>query len=281
MPNPPHAGVTLRVPDFFQAFGERELASVTSEEILEFLEATSSHLAPGTRKLRFYQLKAFFNFCRIHQSLRITPAMAAGIMIAASFVGLVVPALELGSIAEVSAGLIAGAIALWALGRLIPHIHLGYSGESRLGISVGRALLVAGAVTLHNLPEGFAVGAAYFSGDASLGLILAVALGAHNIPEGIVVALPLRAAGVSRKKALWAATASGLAEPVGALVSIVLFGIVSTLTPLFLAFVAGAMIFVTSHELIPESHSHGHEDLASMAVVFGFIFMLLLERFLR
>ncbi len=216
-----------------------------------------------------------------HKVFDVLAGFAAGVMIAASLVGLVLPAFESGSVGQGVVGLMAGAAVLWGLSRLIPHTHPGYSGGGEYGFDLGRALLIAAAVTLHNLPEGFAIGAGFFSGDVSRGLILAVALGAHNVPEGLLVALPLRAAGVSRSRALWAATASGLAEPLGALLSVALFSVISAFTPFFLSFAAGAMIFVTSHELIPESHAHGHQDEASMAVVVGFIFMLLLHHFLE
>lgn len=201
---------------------------------------------------------------------------SAGIMLAATFFSLLVPAIDLGGVWVAVLGIAFGAIVLHLLDRFIPHFHpaLGAEGPSS---RLSRVWLFALAITIHNFPEGLAVGVSFGSGDIAAGLVVAMAIGLQNMPEGLAVALPLLREGYSRRKSIWYGTLTGLIEPVGGLLGVALVSIFHPILPWALAFAAGAMLFVVSDEIIPESHRKGFERQATFGLVLGFIVMMLLD----
>jgi len=204
---------------------------------------------------------------------------AAGVMTSVATIGLITQALARGSLLTTVLGVAAGTSALFALDRFLPHEHESLSFVCDNPLAYRRGLLIFAAMTLHNIPEGLAVGTSY-AAQPRLGLLLALAIALHNIPEGIAVAGPFRACGMPRRQYLAWTTASGLAEPVAALLGaafVVLFG---SILPFSLAFAGGAMLYVVSDELIPESHSHGFEHEATLGFILGFLLLLALSRML-
>jgi zinc transporter, ZIP family len=206
---------------------------------------------------------------------------SAGVMLAASFVALLLPALELApSATRVLLGTAAGAAAIALLHRMLPHEHFGHAhaGPARSGL--GRVWLLAIALALHNVPEGLAVGVAAASGDARVSWPVTWAIAAQNLPEGLIVAVAFLAAGQSRAVALLVTAATGLVEPLGALAGFTALQLTSSLLPAALAFAAGAMLFVVSHEIIPESHRAGRSTPATLGLVGGVLLMLQLDAWL-
>ncbi len=201
---------------------------------------------------------------------------SAGVMLAATFFSLLVPAIGLGGIWVAVFGIILGAVALHMADRFIPHFHpaLGAEGPSS---KLSRVWLFALAITIHNFPEGLAVGVSFGSGDVAAGLVVAMAIGLQNMPEGLAVALPLLREGYSGRKSLGYGTLTGLVEPVGGLLGVALVSIFHPILPWALAFAAGAMLFVVSDEIIPESHRKGFERQATFGLVAGFIVMMFLD----
>jgi len=201
---------------------------------------------------------------------------SAGVMLAATSFSLIVPAMDLGGVWIAVLGIILGAIVLHLIDRFIPHFHpaLGAEGPpSRLS----RVWLFVLAITIHNFPEGLAVGVSFGSGDVAAGLVVAMAIGLQNMPEGLAVALPLLREGYSRRKSMWYGTLTGLIEPVGGLLGVALVSVFHPTLPWALAFAAGAMLFVVSDEMIPESHRKGFERQATFGLVAGFVIMMLLD----
>jgi ZIP family zinc transporter len=133
------------------------------------------------------------------------------------------------------------------------------------------------AITIHNFPEGLAVGVSFGSGDVAAGLVVATAIGLQNMPEGLAVALPLLREGYSRRRSLWYGTLTGLVEPVGGLLGVALVSVFHPILPWALAFAAGAMLFVVSDEIIPESHRKGFEREATFGLIAGFVIMMVLD----
>jgi ZIP family zinc transporter len=199
-----------------------------------------------------------------------------GIMLAASMFSLLAPALELGSLVEVLAGFTVGAGTLAVLDVMIPHAHARFAERPRSRAG-SRALLLLGALTIHNVPEGLAVGVAFAAGGTDLGLPVAIASGVQNIPEGFAAAAPLLDAGVARITAVGIAVATGLVEPPAALFGYGVAGISGAVLPLALAFAAGAMVYVVVDELVPESHARGFERFATFGVIAGFALMMALD----
>ncbi len=201
---------------------------------------------------------------------------SAGVMLAATSFSLIIPAIDLSGVWVAVLGIVLGALALHLIDRLIPHFHpaLGAEGPpSRLS----RVWLFALAITIHNFPEGLAVGVSFGSGEIAAGLVVAMAIGLQNMPEGLAVALPLLREGYSKRRSLWYGTLTGLVEPVGGLLGAALVSIFHSILPLALAFAAGAMLFVVSDEVIPESHRKGFEREATFGLVAGFVIMMLLD----
>jgi ZIP family zinc transporter len=200
----------------------------------------------------------------------------AGIMLAASFFSLLVPALEDGSVWEVVAGFVVGAAVLALLDATIPHVHA-RRRERPVRSEEHRAVLMLSALTIHNIPEGLAVGVAFAAGGPELGIPLAVAIGLQNIPEGFAAAAPVLATGASLGAAIGFAVATGLVEPPAALLGYAIAESVSVLLPLGLSFAAGAMVYVVVDEIVPESHGRGNEREATAGLVLGFAVMMLLD----
>jgi ZIP family zinc transporter len=200
-------------------------------------------------------------------------------MTAIATLGLIHEALTQGNTLVALAGVAIGAIALFALDRFLPHEHEHLSFDCADPMGYHRGLLLFAAMTLHNVPEGLAVGTSY-TAHPRLGLLLALAIALHNIPEGIAVAGPFRACGMPRRQYLAWAVVSGLAEPVAALFGAVFVTLFNPFLPFSLAFAGGAMLYVVSDELIPESHSHGYEHEATFGFVLGFMLLLALSQVL-
>ena len=205
----------------------------------------------------------------------------AGVMLAATAFSLLVPALERGGLGEVLIGFALGCALLVALDSFLPHAHerLRERGSAPLAEREAsrRARLLISALTIHNVPEGLAVGAAFAAGGADLGVPLAIAIGVQNVPEGFAAAAPLIPAGTSRPRAAGVAALTGIVEPPAALLAYFALDLTSALLPAGLAFAAGAMLYVIVDELVPESHGHGNERAASLALVCGFALMLSLD----
>jgi ZIP family zinc transporter len=193
--------------------------------------------------------------------------LTAGVMLAATSFSLLVPALDEGTLAEVLGGVLVGGIALLALDVIVPHVHLRYverGGRPDVAAS-RRAVLLLSALTIHNVPEGMAVGVAFAAGGPELGIPIALAIGIQNVPEGFAAAAPLLAAGTSRGRAIGVAALTGAVEPPAALIALAAFSVAAILLPFGLAFAAGAMLYVVVDELVPESHARGNERAASVA----------------
>jgi len=213
-------------------------------------------------------------------------SLAAGIMLAASVFSLLLPALErAGSDFEskpaavllVIAGLLAGAACLHLLHSRVPHEHFGIGREGPDPGRLARIWLFVIAITLHNFPEGMAVGVSFGGGDLANGTSTAIGIGLQNIPEGLAVAVSLLAVGYGRAAAFGAAALTGLAEPVGGLVGSAAAGLAEPALPLTLAFSAGAMLFIISDEVIPETHRRDTATHATFALLGGFAVMMFLD----
>lgn len=202
----------------------------------------------------------------------------AGVMLAATAFSLLVPALDEGTLAEVLAGVLAGGAALLALDVLVPHVHLRFFERGHADAAANnRALLLLSALTIHNVPEGMAVGVAFAAGGPELGIPIALAIGIQNVPEGFAAAAPLVASGARSLVAAGFGAATGAVEPPAAFAAFGAFELASGLLPAGLAFAGGAMLYVVVDELIPESHAHGQERVATLALMAGFGVMLGLD----
>jgi ZIP family zinc transporter len=201
---------------------------------------------------------------------------SAGVMLAATSFSLIVPAIELSGPWVAVFGVVLGAFVLHLVDRSVPHFHpfLGAEGPSS---KLPRVWLFVLAITIHNFPEGLAVGVSFGTGDVAAGLVIALAIGLQNMPEGLAVALPLLREGYSRGKSLWYGTLTGLVEPVGGLLGVALVSIFIPILPWGLAFAAGAMLFIVSDEMIPESHRKGFEREATFGLIAGFVIMMALD----
>jgi zinc transporter, ZIP family len=217
---------------------------------------------------------------------------AGGVMIAASFWSLLAPSIELAEQLHVPAwlpavvGFLLGGGFLRLIDRVLPHLHIGAEDREVEGVKTTwqRSVLLVTAITLHNIPEGLAVGVAF--GAAAIGLesaslaaavALAIGIGLQNFPEGIAVALPLRREGLTRAKSFWYGQLSGMVEPIAGACGALAVVAARPLLPYALAFAAGAMIFVVVEEVIPESQRSGHGDLATGGVMAGFAVMMMLD----
>jgi zinc transporter, ZIP family len=208
---------------------------------------------------------------------------AAGVMLAATAFSLLVPGIAYGNILwpgvgiyVVSAGMLLGAFFLHYADRQLPHPHFDSVVEPSVN-SFRKIWLFVIAITIHNFPEGMSVGVSFGAGDMKNGLVLAIAIAMQNIPEGLAVALPLVSLGYNRWRAIGIATATGLVEPVGGLLGITMVTLFQSVLPIAMGFAAGAMLFVISEEIIPETHAKGRSRYATYALMVGFIVMMIVD----
>ncbi len=221
-----------------------------------------------------------FAFKKIsHHFSDIVLSFAAGVMLAAAVLGLVLPSLECGGeygLLITIAGIFAGAVCLNLIDKLVPHLHrlVGSDIEAHNNANLSKILLFVAAIAIHNLPEGIAAGVGFGSGDTSQALVIAGGIALQNIPEGMVIIGPMLAAGVSRRKTFICAMITGLVEVAGTLIGYFAVSIASAILPFALAFAGGTMLYVISDEMIPETHAHGNERGATYALLAGFCIML-------
>jgi ZIP family zinc transporter len=228
-------------------------------------------------------------------SRRVLDAMlgfAAGVMIAASYWSLLAPAIEMSegkgipSWVPAVTGFLVGGVFLRGIDKVLPHLHIGFRTEEAEGVKTSwhRSTLLILAITLHNIPEGLAVGVAFGAlaaglPVASLGaaIALAIGIGIQNFPEGLAVSMPLRREGLSRRKSFWYGQLSAIVEPIAGVIGAAAVIVAQPILPYALAFAAGAMIFVVIEELVPEAQRGGNTDLATMGGMVGFAIMMLLD----
>ena len=220
-----------------------------------------------------------------HKFSDIVLSFAAGVMLAAAVLGLILPSLEYGGkfgILITVAGIFVGAICLSLADRLIPHLHrlTGGGEEIHRASSLGKVILFVTAIAIHNLPEGIAAGVGFGAGNTEQALMIAGGIALQNVPEGMVIIGPMLAAGVKPRKTFVLAMMTGLVEVVGTMIGYFAVRASTAILPFALAFAGGTMLYVISDEMIPETHAHGHENGATYALLFGFCLMLVTDFFL-
>ena len=207
-------------------------------------------------------------------------SFAAGIMLSAAVIGLILPAVEYGGkngLVITVIGVFAGALCLNVFDKFVPHLHrlVGAESEEHNNENLSKVLLFVFAIGLHNLPEGIAAGVGFGAGDTSKALMIAGGIALQNIPEGMVIIAPMLAAGVSPKKTFICALLTGGVEVVGTLLGYFAVSVSTAILPFALAFAGGTMLYVISDEMIPETHAHGHQRGATYALLVGFCVMLI------
>lgn len=221
-----------------------------------------------------------FAFKKIsHQFSDIVLSFAAGVMLAAAVLGLILPSLDYGGafgLLITVAGIFAGALCLNLIDKLVPHLHrlIGSEDETHQNANLSKVLLFVSAIAIHNLPEGIAAGVGFGAGDTSQALLIAGGIALQNIPEGMVIIGPMLASGVTPRKTFLCAMVTGLIEVVGTLIGYFAVSIASAILPFALAFAGGTMLYVISDEMIPETHAHGNQRGATYALLIGFCVML-------
>ena len=224
-----------------------------------------------------------FMFKKIsHKFSDIVLSFAAGVMLAAAVLGLILPSLEYGGdfgLIITIAGIFMGALTLNLIDKLVPHLHklVGVESEEHKNSSLSKVLLFVTAIAIHNLPEGIAAGVGFGSGDTSQALIIAGGIALQNVPEGMVIISPMLSAGVTPKKTFICAMITGLVEVVGTMIGYFAVSVASAILPFALAFAGGTMLYVISDEMIPETHAHGSERGATYALLVGFCVMLITD----
>ena len=222
-----------------------------------------------------------FAFKKIsHKFTDITLGFAAGVMLAAAIIGLIIPSIDEGnkfSIITTVIGIFAGAFCLNLVDKLVPHLHklVGTDTEEHNNASINKVLLFVTAIAIHNLPEGIAAGVGFGSDDPTQAFLIAGGIALQNIPEGMVIIAPMLASGISPKKTFLCAAATGLVEVVGTMIGFFAVSVAEVILPFSLAFAGGTMLYVISDEMIPETHSHGNERGATYAILVGFCIMLI------
>ena len=216
-----------------------------------------------------------------HKFSDIVLSFAAGVMLAAAVLGLIVPSVESGGkwgVIITVAGIFAGALCLNLVDKIVPHLHkmAGEDIESHRSSSLSKVMLFVTAIAIHNLPEGIAAGVGFGAGDTAGALVIAGGIALQNIPEGMVIIAPMLAAGVKPKKTFLIAALTGVVEVVGTLIGYAV-GFASAILPFALAFAGGTMLYVISDEMIPETHAHGSERGATYALLVGFCLMLVTD----
>lgn len=219
-----------------------------------------------------------------HKFSDIVLGFAAGVMLAAAVLGLILPSMEAGgkNAAVVTViGVFAGAFCLNIIDRLVPHLHrlVGADQEQHNNNieRINKIMLFVLAIAIHNLPEGIAAGVGFGSGDAAQAFTIAGGIALQNIPEGMVIIAPMLSAGISKKRTFIAAASTGLIEVVGTFIGYFAVSLSSAILPFALAFAGGTMLYVISDEMIPETHAHGSERGATFALLIGFCIMLLVD----
>lgn len=211
---------------------------------------------------------------------------AAGVMISASYFSLILPGIDAatersGSVQIAAliavAGVVLGALAVWALNESLPHEHFVQGPEGADPGALSKIWLFVIAITIHNFPEGMAVGVGFGGGNVTNGLSLATGIGLQNAPEGLAVAVALKGLGYSRWRSFSIALLTGLVEPIGGLIGAATVTVAEALLPWGLTFAAGAMLFIISHEIIPETHRNGHQNRATAGLIVGLVMMMFLD----
>ena len=220
-----------------------------------------------------------------HKFNDIVLSFAAGIMLAAAVLGLIVPAVEssagLGGLLVVVAGIMCGAVFLSMMDRVVPHLHniAGIDKESHpdKALQLNRVILFVLAIAIHNLPEGIAAGVSFGTGNIADAITVSGGIALQNIPEGMVIIAPMLNAGVPKRRAFLIALATGLVEVVGTMIGYFVVSISVAILPFALAFAGGTMLYVISDEMIPETHAHGYEKGATFSLLVGFCVMLAMD----
>ena len=217
-----------------------------------------------------------------HKFSDIVLAFAAGVMLSAAVLGLIIPSIDYGGeygLLITTTGIFTGAICLNLIDKAVPHLHklVGSDIEPHNNANLSKVLLFVTAIAIHNLPEGIAAGVSFGSDDASQAIIIAGGIALQNIPEGMVIIGPLLASGVTPRKTFICAMITGLVEVIGTLLGYFAVSIASTILPFALAFAGGTMLYVISDEMIPETHAHGSERGATYALLVGFCVMLVCD----
>ena len=223
-----------------------------------------------------------------HRFSDITLAFAAGVMLAAAVIGLIIPSLEHGSgaltVPITAAGIFCGAFCLNLLDKAVPHLHrlagIDQEAHPQQQAQLNKVLLFVMAIAIHNLPEGIAAGVGFGTGDVAEAFIIAAGIALQNIPEGMVIIAPMLAAGMSPKRTFIAALGTGLVEVLGTLLGYFAVSLSTAILPFALAFAGGTMLYVISDEMIPETHAHGCERGATYALLVGFVLMLAMSHYL-
>lgn len=215
-----------------------------------------------------------------HKFSDIVLSFAAGVMLAASILGLILPSVEYGGrygLLITVAGIFAGALCLNLIDKVVPHLHhlVGSETEPHRNADLSKVLLFVTAIAIHNLPEGIVAGVSFGAGNTARALVIAGGIALQNIPEGMVIIGPMLAAGVPLRKTFICALITGLVEVVGTLVGYVAVSTALVILPFALAFAGGTMLYVISDEMIPETHAHGSERGATYALLAGFCVMLI------
>ena len=225
-----------------------------------------------------------FIFKKVSQKFSdIVLSFAAGVMLAAAVLGLIVPSIEYGGkwgILITVAGIFCGAVCLNLIDKLVPHMHrlVGVESETHPNANLSKVLLFVTAIAIHNLPVGIAAGVSFGSNDPNGALLIAGGIALQNIPEGMVIIGPMLAAGVTPRKTFICALITGLIEVVGTLIGYFAASFSYAVLPIALAFAGGTMLYVISDEMIPETHAHGSERGATYALLIGFCVMLVSDR---
>ena len=217
-----------------------------------------------------------------HRFSDIVLSFAAGVMLAAAVLGLILPSLEYGGkwgLLITVVGIFVGALFLNVVDKVVPHLHklIGPETEAHKNADLNKVLLFVMAIAIHNLPEGIAAGVGFGTGNDMQAFIIAGGIALQNIPEGMVIIGPMLAAGVTKKKTFLCALATGLVEVVGTFIGYFAVSVASVILPFALAFAGGTMLYVISDEMIPETHAHGSQRGATYALLIGFCLMLVMD----
>ncbi len=219
-----------------------------------------------------------------HRFNDIILSFAAGVMLSAAVIGLIIPSLEYGNkykLLVTVVGVFAGALCIKLIDKLVPHLHKLKEADAEAHPSnqeqINKILLFVIAIAIHNLPEGIATGVGFGTGNTNDALMIASGIALQNIPEGMVIIAPMLSAGISRKRTLFAASMTGVIEIIGTLLGYFAVSISTAILPFALAFAGGTMIYVISDEMIPETHSHGNESAATFSLIGGFCLMLIFD----